>query len=57
MALDKNAARTRRVLTEEQSAFYHENGWLLAHPVTPNRWLERVRQQPGHVSLEAARPQ
>jgi len=43
MALDKSSEQTPRALTEEQSAFYHENGWLLADNAISDSWLERLR--------------
>ncbi len=43
MTLNKSVDPTLRALSAEQSAFYHENGWLLTDDVIPNCWLERLR--------------
>jgi len=49
MTLDKSSEQTPRALTEEQSAFYHENGWLLAGNVIPESWLERLRDATAEI--------
>ncbi len=38
----ESAAQTRRVLTEEQSTFYRDNGWLVTDDAVPDSWLTRL---------------
>jgi len=53
MALDNSSTQNLRLLTKEQSAFYHENGWLLTDNVIPDSWLERLRDATAEIVDQA----